>query len=146
MQNDKEAKAPSEKDFTKFKSLYYGVDNCAFSDGYEKAFTVSTITLNSDHEYLLLRSVKHISKEHKEEFAKLCYWNRVITDFHIDFQSGEVCFTKSDADYITITLQAWDYLRSKGYLIPFTTLTSGEVKTYSEEEILANQWAKIKED
>lgn len=28
----------------------------------------------------------------------------------------------------------------------FTTLTSGEVKTYSDEEILANQWAKIKED
>lgn len=31
----------------------------------------------------------------------------------------------------------FDYLRSIGILLPFTTITNGEVKTYEVEEILA---------
>lgn len=132
----------------KLFALYLG-QKVLIRDDFNKSVPVIILPFDlaqTNSSYLLLRTVKQLSQTEEEIFAKLCHWNEPITDFHIDFEISEVCFTKRDAGYVTITLDGWGHLRSIGIIIPFTTIINGEVKTYEVEEILANNWAKVRED
>ena len=57
-----------------FIAQYYGLEKAAYADGYERAFTVSTLTINSEIEYLLLRSVNHLTDDECLEIGRFYGW------------------------------------------------------------------------
>ena len=151
MQNDKaniEAKAKE-----KFFSLYFGqyvYHSLQFQSGVK--FMVNGLYLYPEYVakgYLALRSVKQLTRDHIEIIAKLYGWVEIkktdpvryeerLLQYQIDLPC--ICIDGFKHQHLSFV---FDLLREWGYLIPFTTLTSGEVKTYSEEEILALDWARL---
>lgn len=155
-----------------FKAQYLGVEDCAFGDGYERAFPVSTITINSEHEYLLLRSVDSLTDDECKQIA-------VITDIVpddglvVDRSLGIRIYDKYNDDVWipnplnVVVIQGYeifgytnelvnidsermliiiDYLRSIGMAMEFTYLdTDKKPVTLSVEDQINFKWIKIQE-
>jgi hypothetical protein len=130
--------------------------------------TVLTTGLLNVHKhnqsYLLLHTVKHVKNK---EFEAICrgiglqnakvverdnevimvvdglYYIGFYTDGTVVMYIYENLHQKPVWNYIDLLYQA---LRGMKVLTKFTTIISGEVKTYEVEEILSNNWAKVKED
>lgn len=156
-----------------FFAQYYGVDGIAFSDGYEQAFTVSTITINSENEYLLLRSISDLTDEHiRIILDELRYEGFEIEEKNIDGQVLKIRLVHNIASLhvINVTLYlggilTFNYddiyyrhygekdcticnniLMKLGYLLKFTYLdeTNNPI-TLSTDELINLGWVKIKE-
>jgi hypothetical protein len=73
-----------------------------------------------------------------------------IDTAHIDFEKGEIeYYYPNNSGCCTIQFDelpqpCTDYLKAKGYLLPFTYIDdTGKPVTLSAEEIIANGWAKL---
>lgn len=95
--------------------------------------------------HLLLRSIKQLTDEEKIRCYHL-HSGAISYDYTQDFADILTCanhWLENDSYLIKFACTV-DYLRSIGILLPFTTIISGEIKTYKVEEILANGWAILR--
>jgi hypothetical protein len=96
---------------------------------------------------LLLRSVKQLTDEEVINIAIIVFGSYPNNTQKIFIRDGvENMFKGGWGCDLNKTSKICDYLRGIGILLPFTTLTSGDVKTYSEDEILDMGWAKYQKD
>lgn len=133
LQNTKENKA-------RFFNQYHSQIIQCYNDGDQKfgPFPIGNENVITKLDYLELTSLSNISDEDAIEVAKICGWpesherfeERVYQfkiDFAYDSQNG---FKRSHKAYV------FDYLRSKGYALPWMNL--------SVEELLEYGWIRIK--
>lgn len=146
MQNDKahiEAKAKAN-----FLALYLGQDVYANTERDLMTYVTTdyiqdAIKGRRDGDYLLLRTVKQLTDDEWLQIGDVRGW-KTVDKSHINTQ--RTIISSVQRDFRIGNPIVCDVMRSIGILLPFTTLISGEVKTYEVVEILANGWAKIKEE
>lgn len=122
-----------------FFALYHG-QKVGYYDKFS-GWKVDGVVKISMIEYLELTDLKDITDEDAIQICKI-RWSKISGESH-PYRLGDVQEGRNIIESIqykavnTYTmLQIFDYLRSKGYLLPFNGL--------STEEIIARGWARIK--
>lgn len=137
---------------SKFFALYYGQEALTRDDGFRKFWKLgSEVSIESslskygyDYGYYLeLTSLSQITDEDVIEVCKCMKWNRVLPpnieghplDFSVSISDFNWVKNKS-FDWTKINLHTADYLRSKGYALPWMGL--------SVEQLIEYGWIKLK--
>lgn len=123
----------------KFFAQYFGQNILKHKDFKESAHSFFSFTIiNINHYYLELRSIESITDDECVE-----YYNMFCPDLYIEDNLKIYAF-KDMLNHILesklfncLELQETDFLRSKGFLVPFMNLTT--------DQILEFGWAKIKD-
>jgi len=96
--------------------------------------------LNFSDNYLMLAPLSSITEEDAVEFCRLNYGyseNHILkNDGSISIRSGRFQYTRVNDDFYNFNSKSSDYLRSKGYALPFMDL--------SVEKLIKYGWLKLK--
>lgn len=123
----------------RFHALYWGQKVFVFNDEgqYKPGVTYEVDGSSDEHTFLELRSLPDITDEEATAVAKI--WEdseKIISPEEYDGWTKEVILDAIPEMENVMLLRAADYLRSRGFLLPYLDL--------SIEQILEYGWARIK--
>lgn len=122
----------------KFFTVYWGQEVMVVADTSKNTLVcVDTIVETEDGDYLLLTELRNITDEDAIEVSRILSETDIIMPlderqqlFHVNRGKSHVLPVRPCNSNVC------DYLRSKGYLLPFMGL--------STEELISRGWAKLK--